>query len=189
MELWNQGCLPKWMPCPYNTFKIYNPMFPSKSLGSLLVIYKLTRLGKNSLESFLIHTQLSSKLQHILYMSDFQFSLTDPAALAVRLYVYRCWNALKMSGIGDNSLEPLRSDRKRKLSTCDTPGLGWVLSLLQRAFEFYNPLCLLLIAVPQRVWCDFCTLYVNIPGLNSKESPVTLKTSEVSELAVWPGCG
>lgn len=65
-------------------------MFPSKSLGSLLVIYKLTRLGKNSLESFLIHTQLSSKLQHILYMSDFQFSLTDPAALAVRLYVYRC---------------------------------------------------------------------------------------------------
>lgn len=29
-----------------------------------------------------------------------------------------------MSGIGDNSLEPLCSDRKRKLSTCDTPGLG-----------------------------------------------------------------
>uniref|UniRef100_H3CPC4 Nuclear receptor coactivator 3 n=1 Tax=Tetraodon nigroviridis TaxID=99883 RepID=H3CPC4_TETNG len=32
--------------------------------------------------------------------------------------------AVKMSGIGDNSLEPLCSDRKRKLSTCDTPGLG-----------------------------------------------------------------
>ncbi|XP_022055608.1 nuclear receptor coactivator 3 isoform X1 [Acanthochromis polyacanthus] len=29
-----------------------------------------------------------------------------------------------MSGVGDNSLEPLCSDRKRKLSTCDTPGLG-----------------------------------------------------------------
>ncbi|KAJ8257830.1 hypothetical protein GJAV_G00190180 [Gymnothorax javanicus] len=29
-----------------------------------------------------------------------------------------------MSGLGDNSLEPLCSDRKRKLSTCDTPGLG-----------------------------------------------------------------
>ncbi|XP_061148238.1 nuclear receptor coactivator 3 [Syngnathus typhle] len=29
-----------------------------------------------------------------------------------------------MSGIGDNSLEPLCSDRKRKLSTCDTPGIG-----------------------------------------------------------------
>uniref|UniRef100_A0A3Q4BWD0 Nuclear receptor coactivator 3 n=1 Tax=Mola mola TaxID=94237 RepID=A0A3Q4BWD0_MOLML len=29
-----------------------------------------------------------------------------------------------MSGVGDNSLEPMRSDRKRKLSTCDTPGLG-----------------------------------------------------------------
>uniref|UniRef100_W5M8Q6 Nuclear receptor coactivator n=1 Tax=Lepisosteus oculatus TaxID=7918 RepID=W5M8Q6_LEPOC len=30
----------------------------------------------------------------------------------------------KMSGLGDNSLDPLCSDRKRKLSTCDTPGLG-----------------------------------------------------------------
>ncbi|XP_051932407.1 nuclear receptor coactivator 3-like [Hippocampus zosterae] len=29
-----------------------------------------------------------------------------------------------MSGIGDNSLEPLCSDRKRKLSTCDAPGIG-----------------------------------------------------------------
>ncbi|KAM4741673.1 nuclear receptor coactivator 3-like [Anableps anableps] len=29
-----------------------------------------------------------------------------------------------MSGVGDNSLEPLCSDRKRKLSSCDTPGLG-----------------------------------------------------------------
>uniref|UniRef100_A0A1A8RF57 Nuclear receptor coactivator 3 n=1 Tax=Nothobranchius rachovii TaxID=451742 RepID=A0A1A8RF57_9TELE len=29
-----------------------------------------------------------------------------------------------MSGVGDNSLELLSSDRKRKLSTCDTPGLG-----------------------------------------------------------------
>uniref|UniRef100_A0A3Q2PU92 Nuclear receptor coactivator 3 n=1 Tax=Fundulus heteroclitus TaxID=8078 RepID=A0A3Q2PU92_FUNHE len=29
-----------------------------------------------------------------------------------------------MSGIGDNPLEPLCSDRKRKLSSCDTPGLG-----------------------------------------------------------------
>ncbi|XP_034724225.1 nuclear receptor coactivator 3-like isoform X4 [Etheostoma cragini] len=29
-----------------------------------------------------------------------------------------------MSGVGDNLLEPLCSDRKRKLSTCDTPGLG-----------------------------------------------------------------
>ncbi|XP_061640086.1 nuclear receptor coactivator 3 isoform X1 [Phyllopteryx taeniolatus] len=29
-----------------------------------------------------------------------------------------------MSGIGDKSLEPLCSDRKRKLSTCDTPGIG-----------------------------------------------------------------
>ncbi|KPP62938.1 nuclear receptor coactivator 3-like, partial [Scleropages formosus] len=29
-----------------------------------------------------------------------------------------------MSGLGDNSLEPLCSDRKRKLSTCETPGLG-----------------------------------------------------------------
>ncbi|KAG7229640.1 hypothetical protein INR49_012684 [Caranx melampygus] len=29
-----------------------------------------------------------------------------------------------MSGVGDNTLEPLCSDRKRKLSTCDTPGLG-----------------------------------------------------------------
>uniref|UniRef100_A0A8C2DU03 Nuclear receptor coactivator 3 n=1 Tax=Cyprinus carpio TaxID=7962 RepID=A0A8C2DU03_CYPCA len=29
-----------------------------------------------------------------------------------------------MSGVGENSLEPLCSDRKRKLSTCDTPGQG-----------------------------------------------------------------
>ncbi|KAL7822683.1 hypothetical protein AOLI_G00331040 [Acnodon oligacanthus] len=29
-----------------------------------------------------------------------------------------------MSGVGENSMEPLCSDRKRKLSTCDTPGLG-----------------------------------------------------------------
>ncbi|XP_013873182.1 nuclear receptor coactivator 3 isoform X2 [Austrofundulus limnaeus] len=29
-----------------------------------------------------------------------------------------------MSGVGDNLLESLSSDRKRKLSTCDTPGLG-----------------------------------------------------------------
>ncbi|KAM9408807.1 nuclear receptor coactivator 3-like [Pholidichthys leucotaenia] len=29
-----------------------------------------------------------------------------------------------MSSIGDHSLEPLCSERKRKLSTCDTPGLG-----------------------------------------------------------------
>uniref|UniRef100_A0A668AI00 Nuclear receptor coactivator 3 n=1 Tax=Myripristis murdjan TaxID=586833 RepID=A0A668AI00_9TELE len=29
-----------------------------------------------------------------------------------------------MSGVGENPLEPLCSDRKRKLSTCDTPGLG-----------------------------------------------------------------
>ncbi|XP_056129327.1 nuclear receptor coactivator 3 [Lampris incognitus] len=29
-----------------------------------------------------------------------------------------------MSGVGENLLEPLCSDRKRKLSTCDTPGLG-----------------------------------------------------------------
>ncbi|KAF3855879.1 hypothetical protein F7725_016602 [Dissostichus mawsoni] len=29
-----------------------------------------------------------------------------------------------MSGIGDNSLEPLCSDRKRNSPTCDTPGLG-----------------------------------------------------------------
>ncbi|XP_066527194.1 nuclear receptor coactivator 3 isoform X2 [Hoplias malabaricus] len=29
-----------------------------------------------------------------------------------------------MSGVGENSLEPLCTDRKRKLSTCDTPGLG-----------------------------------------------------------------
>ena len=33
-----------------------------------------------------------------------------------------------MSGLGDNSMEPLSSEnRKRKLSTCDTPGLGCVL--------------------------------------------------------------
>ncbi|KAI5614461.1 nuclear receptor coactivator 3 isoform X2, partial [Silurus asotus] len=31
---------------------------------------------------------------------------------------------LKMSGPGENTLEPLGYDRKRKLSTCDTPGLG-----------------------------------------------------------------
>ncbi|XP_023693852.1 nuclear receptor coactivator 3 isoform X2 [Paramormyrops kingsleyae] len=29
-----------------------------------------------------------------------------------------------MSGLGDNSLEPLCSDRKRKLSSCEAPGLG-----------------------------------------------------------------
>ncbi|XP_041112633.1 nuclear receptor coactivator 3-like isoform X2 [Polyodon spathula] len=29
-----------------------------------------------------------------------------------------------MSGLGENSLEPLSSDRKRKLSSCDTPGLS-----------------------------------------------------------------
>ncbi|MEQ2163909.1 hypothetical protein GOODEAATRI_001099 [Goodea atripinnis] len=29
-----------------------------------------------------------------------------------------------MSGVGDNSVEPLCSDRKRKLSSCDAPGLG-----------------------------------------------------------------
>ncbi|XP_062871408.1 nuclear receptor coactivator 3-like [Trichomycterus rosablanca] len=29
-----------------------------------------------------------------------------------------------MSGVGENSMEPLCPDRKRKLSTCDTPGLG-----------------------------------------------------------------
>ncbi|XP_041743657.2 nuclear receptor coactivator 3-like isoform X2 [Coregonus clupeaformis] len=29
-----------------------------------------------------------------------------------------------MSGVADNSLEPMCSERKRKISTCDTPGLG-----------------------------------------------------------------
>ncbi|KAI5095463.1 nuclear receptor coactivator 3 isoform X2 [Silurus meridionalis] len=29
-----------------------------------------------------------------------------------------------MSGVGENSMEPLCPDRKRSLSTCDTPGLG-----------------------------------------------------------------
>lgn len=33
---------------------------------------------------------------------------------------------LKMSGPGENSLEQLGYDRKRKHSTCDTPGLGYV---------------------------------------------------------------
>lgn len=48
----------------------------------------------------------------------------------VLVCAFRCWYALRMSGIGDNSLEPMCSDRKRKLSTCDTPGIGWVLFLV-----------------------------------------------------------
>ncbi|MED6232276.1 Nuclear receptor coactivator 3, partial [Ataeniobius toweri] len=37
----------------------------------------------------------------------------------------RCGYVHMMSGLGENSMEPLSSEnRKRKLSTCDTPGLG-----------------------------------------------------------------
>uniref|UniRef100_A0A8C7YTF2 Nuclear receptor coactivator 3 n=1 Tax=Oryzias sinensis TaxID=183150 RepID=A0A8C7YTF2_9TELE len=51
-----------------------------------------------------------------------------------------------MSGIGDNSLEPLRSDRKRKLSTCDTPGLGCDKRLREQESKYIEELAELISA-------------------------------------------